>query len=105
MFATIKQIFNRKNNNGNNEINEEIHHISDIEFQSKDNIALLRRKTGKIEELNLNYYMLCVVASEMPFKFEYEALKSQVVVARTYLFNKILSNYRLFTSFCSFTAS
>lgn len=70
-------------------INEEVHHISDIEFQSKDSITLLRRKTGKIEELNLNYYMLCVVASEMPFKFDFEALKAQAVVARTYLFKKI----------------
>ena len=67
-LLVILVVINNKNNNGNNEINEEIHHISDLEFQSKDNIALLRRKTGKIEELNLNYYMLCVVASEMPFK-------------------------------------
>ena len=91
-LLVILVVINNKNNNGNNEINEEIHHISDLEFQSKDNIALLRRKTGKIEELNLNYYMLCVVASEMPFKFEFEALKAQAVVARTYLYNKIEKN-------------
>ena len=36
--------------------------------------------------------MLCVVASEMPFKFEFEALKAQAVVARTYLYNKIEKN-------------
>ena len=48
-FLVILVVINNKKNNGNNEINEDIHHISDLEFQSKDNIALLRHKTGKIE--------------------------------------------------------
>lgn len=60
-----------------------------INFESDSTINLLRTKTGKVEAIDLNYYLLCVVASEMPFKYEYEALKAQVVVARTYLFNKI----------------
>lgn len=63
-----------------------------IEFESKNTIQLLRSKTGQIETVDLNYYLLCVVASEMPFKYEYEALKAQVVVARTYLFNKMKNN-------------
>lgn len=63
-----------------------------INFESESTINLLRTKTGKIEALDLNYYLLCVVASEMPFKYEYEALKAQAVVARTYLFNKMMKN-------------
>lgn len=63
-----------------------------INFESKSTIQLLRTKTGQIEAIDLNYYLLCVVASEMPFKYEYEALKAQVVVARTYLFNKMRKN-------------
>lgn len=60
-----------------------------IEFESGDTIALYRSQKGQIEMIDLNYYLLCVVASEMPFKYEYEALKAQVIVARTYLYNKI----------------
>ena len=63
-----------------------------IEFESNNTIELFRSRTGQIETIDLNYYLLCVVASEMPFKYEYEALKAQVVVARTYLFNKIKNN-------------
>lgn len=91
-FLIVLILINKPEQNEEKEDNNEIHYISDLEFQSKDNITLLRRKTDKIEKLNLNYYMLCVVASEMPFKFDFEALKAQAVVARTYLYNKIVNN-------------
>lgn len=63
-----------------------------IEFESNNTIELFRSNTSQIETIDLNYYLLCVVASEVPFKYEYEALKAQVIVARTYLFNKIKNN-------------
>lgn len=63
-----------------------------INFESKENIQLLRSENGQIEEVNLNYYLLCVVGSEISFKYEYEAIKAQTVVARTYLFNKIVNS-------------
>lgn len=66
--------------------------VEEIEYESKENIQLLRNENGQIEEVNLNYYLLCVVASEISFKYEYEAIKAQVVVARTYLFNKIVND-------------
>lgn len=66
--------------------------VEEINFESKENIQLLRSENGQIEEVNLNYYLLCVVASEIPFKYEYEAIKAQTVVARTYLFNKIINS-------------
>lgn len=44
----------------------------------------------KVEELDLEEYVKCVVACEMPATFEIDALKSQAVAARTkVLFNKI----------------
>ena len=64
----------------------------EINFESNHTIQLYRSEKGQIEEIDLNTYLFCVVASEMPFKYEYEAIKAQAVVARTYLFNKILNN-------------
>jgi len=41
-------------------------------------------KTNTIEEINLEEYIIGVVAAEMPAEFELEALKAQAVAARTY---------------------
>ena len=49
----------------------------------------LHTKTGEVEELELDQYLLGVVSSEMPASFEIEALKAQAVVARTYTIYKI----------------
>lgn len=80
------------NLNENKKIELEKEEGDEINFESINKIQLLRREKGQIEETDLNYYLLCVVASEIPFKYEYEAIKAQTVVARTYLFNKILNN-------------
>ncbi len=74
------------------EIKIEKEEEEEIDFESKENIQLYMSKNDQITEVNLNYYLLCVVASEMPFKYEYEALKAQTIVARTYLYNKIINN-------------
>ena len=50
-----------------------------INFESSETIELYNTQNDKIENVNLNYYLLCVVASEIPFKYEYEAIKAQVV--------------------------
>lgn len=81
-------------------VDEEKKKEEKINFESGNTISLLRSKTGQIETVDLNYYLLCVVASEMPFKYEYEALKAQVVVARTYLFNKINNNKEEMADVC-----
>ena len=47
-------------------------------------IKLLFSEKGNVEEMNLNTYLIGVVASEMPASFEKEALKAQAIVARTY---------------------
>lgn len=43
----------------------------------------------KVEEMDINEYLKCVVAAEMPADFEEEALKAQAVAARTYLYAHI----------------
>jgi len=52
-------------------------------------IKLYRSKTGEIEELPIDEYLYGVVSSEMPVKYEMEALKAQAVVARTYTIYQI----------------
>ncbi len=44
----------------------------------------LRNSDGAVEERDLDGYLVGVVLAEMPASFEMEALKAQVVVARTY---------------------
>ena len=51
-------------------------------------IKLLHGKTGEVEEVNLEKYLLNVVSAEMPADFEKEALKAQAIVARTYTIYK-----------------
>lgn len=41
----------------------------------------------KVEDMEINEYLKCVVAAEMPVDFEKEALKAQAVAARTYLYS------------------
>ncbi|NLY29982.1 MAG: SpoIID/LytB domain-containing protein [Firmicutes bacterium] len=47
-------------------------------------IRLLREDLGKVVEMDLEDYLVGVVAAEMPADFHLEALKAQAVAARTY---------------------
>lgn len=47
-------------------------------------ITLLRQQDGSVETHSLADYLWCVVSAEMPASFPLEALKAQVVAARTY---------------------
>ena len=42
-----------------------------------------------VKDMDINEYLKCVVAAEMPADFEEEALKAQAVAARTYLYSHI----------------
>lgn len=53
------------------------------------------RSNGKVEKLELEDYIVGVVASEIPASFNLEALKAQAVVARTYALKKISANQKL----------
>ncbi len=52
-------------------------------------VRLLNETENTIEEINLEDYIVGVVAAEMPASFNEEALKAQAVAARTYAMNKI----------------
>ncbi|MDA3128741.1 stage II sporulation protein D [Aliibacillus thermotolerans] len=47
-------------------------------------ISVFRTEMEKVEEVELEDYVVGVVASEMPAEFEIEALKAQALTARTY---------------------
>jgi len=53
-------------------------------------IRVYMHEQGKIVEMNLEDYVVGVVAAEMPAEFELEALKSQAVAARTYAVKSML---------------
>lgn len=51
-------------------------------------IKVLNPKVNQIIDMNLEEYIIGVVAAEMPASFEIEALKAQAVAARTYAIYK-----------------
>jgi len=55
----------------------------------------LYRSNGSINELEINEYLIGVIASEMPASFNIEALKAQAIVARTYALKRISENKKL----------
>lgn len=61
-------------------------------YNSNININLKISKNNIIKKIDLDEYIVGVVAAEMPASFEMEALKAQSVAARTYVFNKIIYN-------------
>lgn len=69
-----------------NEISQE--ESKEYDYKQYNKVKLLHTKTGEIEELDLDTYLLGVVSSEMPASFENEALKAQAIVARTYTIYK-----------------
>ena len=56
-------------------------------IKSSPTVSVL--KNDKIEYMELEDYVLCVVLAEMPADFDVEALKAQAVVARTYTCKKM----------------
>jgi stage II sporulation protein D len=53
-------------------------------------IAVFRYNDNKIETVDLEDYVIGVVASEMPAEFEEEALKAQALTARTYILRQLM---------------
>ena len=63
--------------------------LSEYDYKNYGTIKLLHHETGEIEEVALDTYLCNVVSAEMPADYEFEALKAQAVVARTYTIYKI----------------
>ncbi len=64
---------------------------NDYQYLKYGAIKLLHSKTGEVEEVPIDDYLMNVVSAEMPADFELEALKAQAVVARTYTIYKTLN--------------
>ncbi len=58
-------------------------------IKEKETINVLDSITNKISNLDLEEYIIGVVAAEMPASFQMEALKAQAVASRTYAIYKI----------------
>ena len=63
--------------------------VEKYNYENIGNIKLLHSKTGEIEEVLLDEYIVNVIAAEMPVEYALEALKAQAIVARTYTMYKI----------------
>ncbi len=65
--------------------------------ESKENktYVTVYRKKGTVEQIELEEYLVGVVAAEMPASFNSEALKAQAVLARTYALKKISKGEKL----------
>ena len=92
----LPAVFTKKYEYGSEEKENEVEQkelvLNKYDYSKYSNIKLLHDKTGEVEELNLDEYLLGVVSSEMPASFEIEALKAQAVVARTYTIYTIEHN-------------
>ena len=61
-------------------------------FSSNSTVRVYRSKTGVVEEVPIEEYVIGVVAGEMPSSFSIEALKAQAVASRSYVMSKIQGN-------------
>lgn len=65
-------------------------------YEKNINVRLKRVKENKIENINLEKYLIGVLAGEMPVNYELEALKAQAVAARTYTLKHLQKNKQEF---------
>lgn len=63
--------------------------VEKYNYELINKVKLLHSKTGTVEEIYLDEYIVNVLAAEMPVDFHIEALKAQAIVARTYTLYKI----------------
>ena len=66
----------------------------EFKFISNDYVRVLRSKTGDIDKVPLEEYIMGVIAGEMPVSFELEALKAQAVASRSYVMYKMIKNQK-----------
>ena len=68
--------------------NENIVKSSEITFHINGKVKLYHKEEDNVEELDLEEYIMGVVASEVPASFNEEALKAQAIAARTFYMSK-----------------
>jgi len=74
----------------NSSVNNETKKNKSANTETKINIKI--NKNNEVIEIDLEEYIIGVVAGEMPASFEMEALKAQAVASRTYAMYKIENN-------------
>jgi len=62
------------------------------EVENKLIVRVKRESTGKIENVELEEYVVGVLAGEMPISFHIEALKAQAVASRSYVLKRVENN-------------
>ena len=63
--------------------------IEDFKTVEPENIVTVYRSNGTVLQIEMEEYLVGVVAAEMPASFNIEALKAQAVIARTYALKRI----------------
>ena len=72
-----------------------VQELKDIKEPARDyEITVYNHITEASEKVNLEEYIKCVVAAEMPADFDLEALKAQAVAARTFAYGRMSETYR-----------
>ena len=82
LFSIYEKNFVMHDNNGSLPTN-----ASDNLEKLNITVAVLM-KDGNVEFMEMDNYLVAVLLREMPARFEFEALKAQAVVARTYLLRR-----------------
>ena len=82
LFSIYEKNFVMHDNNGSMPTNG-----SDNLEKLNITVAVLM-KDGNVEFMEMDNYLVAVLLREMPARFEFEALKAQAVVARTYLLRR-----------------
>ncbi|HZK34738.1 MAG TPA: stage II sporulation protein D [Bacillota bacterium] len=83
LLSIIKHISEKPEGSTDNDGPDEII-IQAIKPPTKDiDITMYNHRTGELDDMSLEDYIIGVIAGEMPVSYEMEALKAQAVAART----------------------
>ena len=86
VFLIVIIFLSMSQSQGNREDDEVIKGV-----KKEEDVKVAVTVNDDVNYVDLDEYLLGVVAGEMPANFEKEALKAQVVASRTYVYNRNLS--------------
>lgn len=90
-LLVINILKDKSNKNTEFEIkNKELQEKNIIEYKANETIRVKMSSTNEVVAMDVNDYLRGVVPSEMSPTYNEEALKAQALVARTYLYKKII---------------
>lgn len=83
------------NSNINMQVNSDTNNNQTNNNYENKTMVTVYRTNGSVVEIELEEYLIGVVAGEMPAAFNSEALKAQAIIARTYTLKAISQNKKL----------